>query len=67
MKKEEQHEKGHSRMRGNNLFVGLMIISGWRTAPPVGTEAGEEKGMIRQGHFKEFIFYPIDKKGVFLV
>ena len=21
--------------------------------------------MIRQGHFKEFIFYPIDKKGGF--
>ena len=46
MKKEEQHEKGHRGMRGNNLYVGLRIIlSGWRTAPMgrlVGTEAGEE-------------------------
>lgn len=33
-KEEGQQEKGHRRMRGNNLFVGLMIIlSDWRTVP----------------------------------
>lgn len=31
-KEEEQQEKGHRGMKGNSLFVRLMIIlSGWRT------------------------------------
>lgn len=59
-KEEEQHEKGHRGIKGNNLFVGLMIpFSGWRTAPLGGgwweMRLERSMGMTREEPCRAFL------------